>query len=147
MPGKPHCGFVGALVRNLLLPADVVFGWIFMLVSKHRQRLGDRIAGTVVLKKIMPTTRPVHQEVIASWEERTKATILDLALLGMFAGTYLHSIGVFDIAVGGGYPVLRLRTPPFLLSAPVAIELLILIELLGFYFIVLEALCGGSVEG
>ena len=49
------CGYGGAFVRNLLRIIDGLFyyviGFIAMAASDKRQRIGDRIAGTVVVRE------------------------------------------------------------------------------------------------
>lgn len=40
-----------SLLRNLLRPIDVLGGFLFALPSSRRQRLGDRAANTVVVRK------------------------------------------------------------------------------------------------
>jgi uncharacterized RDD family membrane protein YckC len=45
-----RCNLVGAIIRNLVLPLDWVIGLVPMLLSSQRRRLGDLIAGTVVVK-------------------------------------------------------------------------------------------------
>jgi uncharacterized RDD family membrane protein YckC len=49
-----HVSLGAAVVRNLLRPVDGLFfylvGAIFALTSPHRQRLGDRAAGTLVVR-------------------------------------------------------------------------------------------------
>lgn len=49
-----HVGLGAAVIRNLLRPVDALFfylvGALFALASSRRQRLGDRAAGTVVVR-------------------------------------------------------------------------------------------------
>ncbi len=52
--GEP-CDFFAALLRNVLriidhLPTLYILGFIVMAITEKRQRLGDRLAGTVVVK-------------------------------------------------------------------------------------------------
>ncbi|VVB56426.1 RDD family protein [uncultured archaeon] len=52
--GEP-CDFLAALLRNVLriidsLPSFYILGFIVMAITEKRQRLGDRLAGTVVVK-------------------------------------------------------------------------------------------------
>lgn len=52
--GEP-CDFFAALLRNVLriidnLPSFYLLGFIVMAITEKRQRLGDRLAGTVVVK-------------------------------------------------------------------------------------------------
>jgi membrane protease YdiL (CAAX protease family) len=49
-PGQP-LSWSRALIRSLLLVVDCVVGPFLILLSRRRQRLGDRIANTVVLMK------------------------------------------------------------------------------------------------
>lgn len=44
------CTFFQSLVRNLLLVILGFIDWMFILIGSRRQRLGDRAAGTVVVK-------------------------------------------------------------------------------------------------
>jgi uncharacterized RDD family membrane protein YckC len=52
--GGEHVGLGAAVIRNLLRPIDALFlylvGALFALASSRRQRLGDRAAGTVVVR-------------------------------------------------------------------------------------------------
>ncbi|GEM_PF-856620 len=43
-------GFSHALVRTLMVPLDLLAGWFALLVSPRRQRIGDLIAGTLVVR-------------------------------------------------------------------------------------------------
>lgn len=49
------CDYAGAFVRNLLEMLDGLFyyliGFVAMAISDKRQRIGDRLAGTVVVKE------------------------------------------------------------------------------------------------
>ncbi|MGB8216202.1 MAG: RDD family protein [Candidatus Methanoperedens sp.] len=52
--GEP-CTFVAALLRNVLriidaLPQSYLIGFIFMALSEKRQRIGDRLANTIVVR-------------------------------------------------------------------------------------------------
>lgn len=52
--GEP-CTFVAALLRNVLriidaLPQSYLIGFIFMALSDKRQRIGDRLANTIVVR-------------------------------------------------------------------------------------------------
>jgi hypothetical protein len=49
-PGQP-VSWSRALVRSLLLVVDCVVGPVLILLSRRKQRLGDRLANTVVLMK------------------------------------------------------------------------------------------------
>ncbi len=50
-----ECGLAASIVRNLLRIIDSIFyyavGFLFMAMSDQRQRLGDRVAGTVVVRE------------------------------------------------------------------------------------------------
>ena len=50
-----ECGIKASVLRNVLRVVDALFyyvvGFVFMASSDKRQRLGDRIAGTVVVKE------------------------------------------------------------------------------------------------
>lgn len=52
--GEP-CDFLAALLRNVIriidiLPQLYLIGFIFIALSEKKQRLGDRLAGTIVVK-------------------------------------------------------------------------------------------------
>ncbi len=52
--GEP-CDFLAALLINVMriidyLPTLYILGFIVMAITEKRQRLGDRLAGTVVVK-------------------------------------------------------------------------------------------------
>jgi uncharacterized RDD family membrane protein YckC len=53
--GDP-CGWRGALIRSLLRPLDLVFlgmpGALLVMVSRRRQRLGDILGGTLVVRRL-----------------------------------------------------------------------------------------------
>jgi uncharacterized RDD family membrane protein YckC len=58
--GRPVT-FIGALVRNVVRPIDAtvgyLLGWVLALCSSHRRRLGDHLAGTLVVSAdSVPTT-------------------------------------------------------------------------------------------
>ena len=56
-------GWTASIVRNLLRAVDVCFcciGAMLIWTSPHRQRLGDRVAGTVVLPRLDPASVPVR---------------------------------------------------------------------------------------
>lgn len=40
-----------AIIRNLLRPLDILFGYPFLILSRRKQRLGDYLAETLVIKK------------------------------------------------------------------------------------------------
>jgi uncharacterized RDD family membrane protein YckC len=88
-PDRDRCGFVSALVRNFTRPADLLPGPWLLLLSRKRQRLGDRIAETVVIK--LPRREPVPLKLpeFATWEQRAQAAILDLVLLAILTCAYI----------------------------------------------------------
>jgi len=47
--GAP-CSFFQSFIRNLLLVILGFVDWVFIFIGERRQRLGDRAAGTVVVK-------------------------------------------------------------------------------------------------
>jgi uncharacterized RDD family membrane protein YckC len=60
--GRP-CGWLGALLRNVLLPLDMqpvlgLLGIVSMATGFKRQRLGDRVAGTLVVRALPLTMVP-----------------------------------------------------------------------------------------
>lgn len=52
------CTFFQSFIRNLLLVVLGFFDWIFILFGDRRQRLGDRAAGTVVIKMDVDSPPP-----------------------------------------------------------------------------------------
>lgn len=126
-----RCGIVSALVRTVFRPVDTLLGPPFILLSRNGQRLGDRVAGTLVVKCSPPAQTVDAPELSASWEERTKAAIVDLAFLSMFAVAYcfatdaLPDIGQFA------------RSRPWLFIP--------LLQIVFLYFVVLEGIFGGTL--
>ena len=53
------CSFGQALVRNLFLALLGIFDWIFIF-GKKRQRLGDKVANTIVVKLSRPLSIRSH---------------------------------------------------------------------------------------
>jgi len=53
--GNSPCDYISAFIRNLLIVVDGLFyyivGLIIIAISEKRQRLGDHLANTVVMKK------------------------------------------------------------------------------------------------
>ena len=107
-PGKLLCGlkirsldgrtpgFGAVFVRNLMRPIDIVFtalyfGLLLLEKSRFHQRLGDRLAGTVVIatNKHRSAIYSVDYENIASASGRIIAGIIDLVILGIFSYGYL----------------------------------------------------------
>lgn len=118
MDGK-RCGLVSALVRNFTRPADVLAGPLLVLFSPMRQRLGDRIAQTVVIKLPRREAAPSQPLEFANWEQRAQAAIVDFVLLAAFASAYAADMcfnsGGHRLSVGlGGFAMLAL---PVLLFA------------------------------
>jgi len=104
-----------------------------MAFSAERQRLGDRVADTTVVK-IDNRTNTAGNVAVASatWELRTKATLIDGVLLLAFTCTYLLSA---NSLIDAERSQLDLR----------GTALLLLAELLFFYFVVCEAVFGGTL--
>ena len=129
--GHSNCGLAAAVVRTALRPFDAVFGIVLIAFSKDSRSLGDRIAGTVVLN--LDTTPVLEREdhVSAEWDARTKATILDLAILAFFVGACLVATKSLDWS-----GVISIHIPGLLA--------LVLIEIIFLYFSVFEALFGGT---
>jgi uncharacterized RDD family membrane protein YckC len=131
-----QCGIAAALIRTLLLPVDALIGLALMATSPDNHTLGDRVAGTTVVnlltvnKKLDRTT--LNIAIPAGWETRTKAILIDLLLTISFALAYLLATGS-----------VALRSP-LSVNLP-GISLLVLIELLLFYFIALEGVFGGTL--
>jgi uncharacterized RDD family membrane protein YckC len=70
-----ECDIGASVIRNLLRIIDGLFyyavGFIFMAMSDQRQRLGDRVGGTVVVKEAPdPAAQPQYDE---SWDEGRSA--------------------------------------------------------------------------
>jgi len=126
-----RCGFVPALVRTVFRPIDLLCGLVLMVTSRYTQRLGDRIAGTVVTKRRPERLEDYYKHERASWEERTKAAIVDLTLLTIFAIVYLFGTGFLD----KGHFQLELRSW----------TLLPLLQMLFLYFVILEGLFDATV--
>jgi uncharacterized RDD family membrane protein YckC len=63
------CNFRASLIRNLLRVVDAVaaylVGFIVALLSESRQRLGDLVAGTIVVRR--PTTTIVRVLLVLAW--------------------------------------------------------------------------------
>jgi uncharacterized RDD family membrane protein YckC len=128
-----RCGMVSALVRTAFRPIDTLLGPPFILLSRNAQRLGDRVAGTVVVRRPPVATQRIdRRDLPATWEERTKAAIVDLTLLSMFVLAYSFATGAF-----GEKGQFQLRLYPWLLIP--------LLQVLFSYFVVLEGIFGGTL--
>ncbi len=128
-----RCGFVSALARNVLRPLDLVLGPIFMLLSPLSQRLGDRVGGTMVRQCVPAAPRQnLFHSRLATWEERARAAIVDLAIFSTAIASYLWVTG--EVAYQAR---LHVRVQPLLLI-PV-------VQLIATYFVAMEALLGGTV--
>ncbi len=79
------CGLGASLIRNLVRVIDALavylVGFIVALLSKTRQRLGDRVAGTVVVEK--DTSALGRTAILIVWVLLTAS--------GIVAAYYLHS--------------------------------------------------------
>jgi uncharacterized RDD family membrane protein YckC len=126
-----RCGIVSALVRTVFRPVDTLLGPPFILLSGHAQRLGDRVAGTLVVKPSQPIQTIDSPGPPATWEERTKAAIVDLAVLSMFALAYCFATGALVDA--GRFDIAR----PWLFIP--------LVQVLFLYFVALDGIFGGTL--
>ena len=72
------CNFSAALIRNLLRAVDAIAGYlvgmVVALLSAWRQRVGDLVAGTIVIRRAHPAAIQV---------------LLVLAWLALFFGTFV----------------------------------------------------------
>lgn len=82
-----RCGLIPSLVRNLLRIVDglgvYLFGFILALFSSRRQRLGDQVAGTIVVEHRLP--RAARVALIAAWCELFAAGLAGAFLLNRSA--------------------------------------------------------------
>lgn len=99
-PGKLACGltirrvdgseprFFPILIRTLCRPIDLVVGLLWVEWTAHAQRLGDLLAGTVVLtaRPSTPAPRPVTASQLAGTPGRLAAGLIDTAILCTLAG-------------------------------------------------------------
>ena len=133
---RQRCGIAAALIRTLLLPIDSLIGLPLMAASTENHTLGDRVAGTTVITRLdlsnQLATMPWTVAVPAEWETRTKAILIDLLLIICFAAAYL--LATNSVILG---PPLRIHLR--------GIFLLVLVDLLLFYFIVLDGVFGGTL--
>jgi uncharacterized RDD family membrane protein YckC len=127
-----RCGFVSALVRNFMRPADLLAGPLMVMFSAQRQRLGDRIAETVVVRLAPREEAPLQPLEFATWEQRAKAAIVDLVLLAGFAVAYIA-----DTRLLSGGPRLAVGLD--------GVALLALPVLLFAYFAAMEAIFGATI--
>ncbi|MCP4900702.1 MAG: RDD family protein [bacterium] len=63
------------VVRNLLRIVDMWVGIVFMAADPKARRLGDRLAGTVVVHERKPSTRLILGRTPASWGTREVAVV------------------------------------------------------------------------
>jgi len=131
-PDGRRCGFVSALVRNFTRPADVLPGPFLLLLSRKRQRLGDRVAETVVIKLPRREAAPLERPEFATWEQRAQAAILDLVLLAVLAIAYL----VDTRPLSGAHPLGAALDGAALLALPV---------FLFAYYAAMEAAFGATI--
>jgi len=129
---RKRCGFVSALVRNFVRPVDLLAGPLLVAFSPQRQRLGDRIADTVVVRLAPREEAVVQPPEFAAWEQRARATIVDFVLLGIFAIAYIADTG--SLYVGSR-----------LAAGPAAVVWLALPVLLFAYYAGMEATFGATI--
>lgn len=109
-------GWQSAIVRNLarlldVLPFAYLLGGILTLVTREHQRLGDRLAGTVVVAAEAAVDPPLPPDV---WRRRTIGVVAAVALLLAFCAGFAYfgrpplviegarntSTGIFSDGVG-----------------------------------------------
>jgi uncharacterized RDD family membrane protein YckC len=129
---RKHCGFVSALVRNFTRPVDLLAGPLLAMLSPLRQRLGDRIAETLVVRLTRPEGAQLEPPEFAAWEQRARAAIVDFVLLTGFAVAY-----VADTRLLSGGPRLAVGLD--------GVALLALPVLLFAYFAGMEAIFGATI--
>ena len=91
--GTPGAGAL--LTRNLVRSLDLVFGALLMAIDPLSQRIGDRLAGTLVVHDRPPEPAPVLGRVPALWGSR------ELALVESFlsrAGSLEDTAAVFEMS-------------------------------------------------
>lgn len=71
--GTPGAGAL--LARNLVRSLDLVFGALLMVLDPLSRRLGDRLAGTVVVHDRPPEAAPVLGRVPPGWGPRELALV------------------------------------------------------------------------
>lgn len=71
--GTPGQGAL--LIRNLVRTLDLVIGVVMMAIDPLSRRLGDRLAGTLVIHDRRPETGPVLGRVPPGWGARELATV------------------------------------------------------------------------
>jgi uncharacterized RDD family membrane protein YckC len=71
--GTPSPGAL--LIRNLVRSLDLVFGVVLMAIDPLSRRLGDRLAGTLVIHDRRPEAGPVLGRVPPGWGPRELATV------------------------------------------------------------------------
>lgn len=133
-----RCGLIGALIRNFLRPVDALMfylvGLVLILTSEKKQRLGDRVGGTIVV--LIPSgeegAKPVEVGDLATWEQRTQATVIDFILLMLFILAYLYATG--SIVTSGG---LSFHLEGF--------WFLLLIIMIFSYYVFMEGIYGATV--
>jgi uncharacterized RDD family membrane protein YckC len=129
---RKRCGFVSALVRNFTRPVDLLAGPLLVMFSSLRQRVGDRIAETVVVRLTRPEGASLEPPEFAAWELRAKAAIVDFVLLSGFAVAYIADTRLLS---GGPHRAVGLD----------GVTLLALPVLLFAYFAGMEAIFGATI--
>ena len=71
--GTPGPGAL--LIRNLVRTLDLVIGVVMMAIDPLSRRLGDRLAGTLVIHDRRPETGPVLGRVPPGWGARELAAV------------------------------------------------------------------------
>jgi uncharacterized RDD family membrane protein YckC len=125
-----RCGFVSAFLRTLLRPIDIAGAWLLMLAPPRGQRLGDRIAGTVVAER-PPADHVCELPVFATWEQRAKAGLIDAVLVAGIAAASLALAGCIS-ARGGVHVNVR--------GYPLAVAVLLAF----FYYVIAEGVYGAT---
>lgn len=87
--------FLASVLRTLLLPVDIVLAPVLVSMavmewSAWHRRIGDMVAGTVVIKRLARPSRQfaLSLDIVSSASRRAIALVFDLALIAAFATGY-----------------------------------------------------------
>ena len=107
-----RCGAKRSLIRNLLRAVDALgvylVGFLIAVFSKRRQRLGDHVAGTVVVER--DVGRPWRLALVVVWVAAIGAGIWGALVLHRAAPTEVVGVPP-ETAGGGGVPTTATPTP------------------------------------
>ena len=118
-------------MRNLVRPLDIAATWAFLFAPPGGRRLGDKIAGTFVVTRRRSGPSKYAGALVAGWERRTQAALIDGVLIVLLAGAYLAAAGC--IAIRGGVEI-ELRGYP----------VVVLIILIFLYYVIPEGRWGAT---